>query len=136
VRKLVITLCLIVIVILGGLLWWNIPTSITNISPSEVSKIEICDGSTGKITRITDELAIEHIIENLNATSIKKEDFSLLGWMGYSFSTTIYKIDDSVYKKFIINSGNTIRKGQFLYRTSSGKVDYEYIKNLIRSKTK
>lgn len=51
--------------------------------------------------------------------------------MGYSLRTTIYKIDGSVYKEFIINSSYTIRKDPFFYRDSSGSVDYDYIKRLI-----
>ncbi len=131
-RKL-IGICLIVVSIIGGLIWWNIATSITNIPPTEVSKIEIFDGNTGKSVVITDATNIEHIIENLNAVSIKKEKVSL-GYMGYSFRTTIYKTDGTVYKKFIINSSNTIRKDPFFYRVSSESIDYNYIQELIDNK--
>lgn len=134
-KKLIRILCVTTVIIISGLIWWNVTSSITNIAPSEVSKIEIFDGNTGEITKITDETEIKHIIENLNSVSIKKERISL-GYMGYSFRTTIYKSNGVVYKKFIINSSNTIRKDPFFYRDSLNSIDYNYIQELIDNKAK
>lgn len=128
-------LCAIVVLITGGLIWWNAPCSITNITPSEVSKIEVFDGNTGKTITITDITDIKHIIENLNSVSLKKEEISLF-YMGYSFNTTIYKANGDVYKKFIINSNNTIRKDPFFYQDSSDSIDYSYIQKLISKNAK
>ena len=129
-KKLLIGICVIFVIIIGSLIWWNAPCSITNIAPSEVSKIEIFDGNTGKSITITDASDIEHIITNLNKVSLKKEKISL-GYMGYSFRTTVYKDNSEVYKEFIINSSNTIRKDPFFYRDSSGSIDYKYIQKLF-----
>jgi len=134
-KKLIGILCTTAVIIIGGLIWWNVPNLIINITPSEVSKVDIFDGNTGKSITITDEIDIEHIIRNLNAVSIKKEKISL-GYMGHSLRTTIYKSDDVVYKKFIINSSNTIRKDPFFYRDSSDSIDYNYIKELIDNNAK
>ena len=134
-KKIIRLFCVTAIIIIGGLVWWNVPTSIVNISSSEVSGIVIFDGNTGKETSITDTNEIEHIIGNLNAISIKKEKVSL-GYMGYSFRTTIYNTDSAVYKEFIINSNNTIRKDPFFYRDSSGSIDYDYIQELLANKNK
>ena len=131
-RKLI---CLIVVSIIGGLIWWNIATPIVDISPTEVSKIEFFDGNTGKSVIITDAPDIKQIIENLNAVPVKKEKVSS-GYMGYSIRTTIYKTDGTVYKKFIINSSNTIRKDPFFYRASSDSIDYNYIQELIDHKAR
>ena len=70
----------------------NIPREIVAIAPSEVSSIYIFDGNTGKSITITQRNDIEHIIENLNSITFRKDKWSL-GYMGYSFRTTIYKID-------------------------------------------
>lgn len=129
-KKMVTLLSFIAVIIIGIFIWWNVPSSITNIAPSEVSKIEIFDGNTGKAITITAPADIEHIIENLNTVALKKEKISL-GTTGYSFRTTIYKSDGNVYKEFIISSSNTIRKDPFFYRDSSGSIDYEYIQKLI-----
>ncbi|WP_422449109.1 hypothetical protein [Thermoanaerobacterium sp. DL9XJH110] len=123
-------LCVIVVIIIGSLIWWYTPCSITNIAPSAVSKIKVFDGNTGKSITITDASDIEHIITNLNKVSLKKEKISL-GYMGYSFRTTVYKDNGEVYKEFIINSSNTIRKDPFFYRDSSGSIDYKYIQKLF-----
>lgn len=122
-------ICLAALIILG-MFWWSLPSHIINIAPSEVSKIEIFDGNTGKAITLTNAADIEHIIINLNAIAIKKDKVSL-GYMGTSFRTTIYKAGGGVYKKFIINSSTIIRKDPFFYRASSGNIDYDYIKGLI-----
>lgn len=123
-------LCTIAVIIIGGLIWWNAPCSITNIAPSKVSKIEIFNGGTGRSITITDSADIEHIINNLNTISLKKEKISL-GYMGCSYITTVYKANGNVYKKFIINSSDTIRKDPFFYQDSSGSIDSEYIHKLF-----
>lgn len=129
-KKMFIGICIICVIIIGSLIWWNAPCSIINIAPLEVSKIGIFNGKTGKSIIITDTTDIEHIIKNLNEVSLKKEKISL-GYMGYSYRITIYKANDYVYKKFIINSSNTIRKDPFFYRDSSGSIDYKYIQKLF-----
>lgn len=118
------------IVIFVSIIWWNAPSSLINIKPSEVSKIVIFDGNTGNSITITKISDIEHIINNLNAVTLKKEKISL-GYMGYSFKTTIYRSDGRIYKKFIINSNNTIRKDPFFYKDNASSIDYKYIKDLI-----
>lgn len=129
-QKLIGVLYAIVVIIIGSLIWWNVPCSLTNIEPSEVSKIEVFNGNTGKLITIIDIPDIEHIIKSLNTVSIKKEKISL-GYMGYSFLTKIYNINGTVYKEFIINSNNTIRKDPFFYRDSSENIDFEYIEKLF-----
>ncbi|MGD9678524.1 MAG: hypothetical protein AB7V16_09285 [Vulcanibacillus sp.] len=131
-KKKLITMLSISIIIISGLIWWNIPSSIISIQPSEVSKIGVFDGNTGKTTTIINMIDIEHIIKNLNSVSLKKEKISF-GYMGYSFKITIYKLNGDIYKKFIINSSNTIRKDPFFYRDSSESIDYDYIQKLIQN---
>lgn len=128
--RLVIVFAIIIVVVAAGLIWWNSPCTITDISPEKVSKIEIFNGGTGKEYTITDEFDIIHIIRNLNEVSLKREKISL-GYMGYSLRTTIYKHNGNVYKRFIINSRDTIRKDPFFYRDSSESIDYDYIQKII-----
>ncbi len=121
---------MIFVIIIGFLIWWNASCSITDIAPSEVSKIEIFDGNTGESITIVNSTDIEHIINNLNVILLKKEKVSL-GYMGYSFRTTVYKSNGDVYKKFSINSSDTIRKDPFFYFDSTGSIDYKYIQKLF-----
>jgi hypothetical protein len=51
--------------------------------------------------------------------------------MGCGYITTVYKANGNVYKKFIINSSDTIRKDPFFYQDSSGSIDSEYIHKLF-----
>jgi len=134
-NKLMINLCLIIFISICGIIWWNVPSSLTNIEPYDVSKIEIFDGNTGTAITITKISDIEHIINNLNSVNLKKEAVSL-GRMGYSFKTTIYKANGKVYRKFIINSTDTIRNDPFFYKDSLSSIDYAYIRNLIKEQVK
>ena len=121
---------IIAIVICYGLTY--IPRKIVTIEPSKVSTINIFDGITGKSIIVTDRENIDHIIRNLNSITFRKDKLSL-GYMGYSFNTTIYKSNGTIYKKFIINSTGTIRKDPFFYRDITKSIDYNYIRNLINN---
>lgn len=134
-KKILIGILCAFVVIVGSLIWWNSSSSITNIAPSEISKIEVFSGNTGKSITITDANDIEHIIKNLNTVSLKKGKISLF-YMGYSYRVTLYKVSGDVYKKFIINSSDTIRKDPFFYRDSSGSIDYKYIQKLFDNNAK
>ena len=130
-KRLFIKICFILVFVFGGFIWYNVPCSITNIAPSEVSEIEILDGNTGKSISITNAIDIEHIINNINMVSLKKEKISLLN-TGYSYRIKVYKVNRDVYKEFIINSNNTIRKDPFFYRDSTNSIDYNYIQKLFK----
>ncbi len=125
-----IGVCVILVIIIGSLIWWNSPCSITDIAPSEVSKISVFDGNTGNSITITNTTDIENIIQNLNIVRVKKEKISI-GYTGYSYRTTVYKVNGDVYKEFIINSSDTIRNDPFFYRDSSESIDYKFIQELF-----
>jgi len=129
-KKILIGVCMVLVMSIGGIIWWDMPITIIDIEPSEVSKISVFDGNTGKSITITDETDIKHIINNLNKVSLQKEKISL-GYAGYSYRTTIYKVNGSVYKEFIINSNDTIRKDPFFYRDPEGQIDYMVIQKLF-----
>ncbi|MBU3189594.1 hypothetical protein K9O30_07425 [Clostridium bowmanii] len=107
-----------------------IPHKIVTIMPAEVATIKIFDGNTGKSLIINDRKNIEHIIGNLNTIKFRKGRLSSR-YKGYSFNTTIYKINGEVYKQFIINSVGSIRKDPFFYIDSKNSIDYDYIRKLI-----
>jgi len=79
---------------------------------------------------LTEASDIEHLVENFNRVSLKKEGLSW-GYMGYGYRITMYRANDVVYKEFIVNSNESIRKDPFFYRASQEKIDYTYIKNLF-----
>lgn len=118
-----------------SVVWWLLPTKITNIEPEEVAEIQIFDGNTGRVAEVSDEEAIEHVINNLNNVSIVKSKISLL-YMGYAYDMTIYKTNGDVYKRFIINSESVVRKDPFFYEARSSDIDWDYITSLVGSGSK
>lgn len=134
-KRILIKICLIFVIIIGSLIWWNAPCSIINIELLEVSKIEVIDGNTGKSIITKNATDIEHIINNLNMISLTKEKISL-GYTGYSYIITIYKVNGDVYKELIINSSDTIRKDPFFYKDNTGSIDYKYIQKLFEKISK
>jgi hypothetical protein len=121
-----------IVIVIGVMtwIWWVVPTKIVSINAMEVQKIEIFNGNSGEVIVISDRSEIEHIINNLNSISFKRDKISI-GYMGISFKTTIYKSNGRVYKKFIINSNDTIRKDPFFYKDSSKSIDFKYFEKLF-----
>lgn len=108
-----------------------LPHKLVGIDPSNVSKIYIFDGNTGYDAEITNVNDINHIINNLNEVIFKKNKLAI-GYMGYSFSTTIYNHNGEIIKELIINSNDTIRYKGFFYRTVDHSIDYDYFEHLVR----
>jgi hypothetical protein len=107
-----------------------IPHTIVNIKPDKVSSIKIFDGNTGFETEITDKIAIQYIINNLNDVTFQKDKWAFL-YMGYSFRTTIYNDQGKPVKQLIINSADTIRYKGFFYKAKGNQIDYEYIRKAV-----
>lgn len=131
-RKLIIVLSVAAIFLAGVMVWYNAPIDLTDLNHDEVSEIVIFNGNTGNATHITDKEQIQHIIENLNDVKLKRSKPSV-GYLGYSFKTTIYLLDGNEaddWNNFIINSDDTIRKDPFFYTVIEGKIDYDYIKSI------
>jgi hypothetical protein len=122
-------------IFMGAGIWWNLPTSIIDIEPSEVSRITVFNGNTGDSMTITHTDHIQHIIGNLNGVSLKKYKVSV-GYVGYSFRTTIYDTNGNIHEELYINSDEIIRKDPFFYRDKQGGIDYNYIQDLFEEEIK
>lgn len=107
-----------------------IPQKLVHIDPASVGKIHVFDGNTGLQIDITETDDIQHIVNNLNHITFHKGKLSL-GYMGYSFRTTIYNKKGKVIKRFIINSSDTIRYNGFFYKTQGNMIEYDYMKQLF-----
>lgn len=133
-KKIFVLLSVVLILILGVAVWYNIPIDLINLDPNEVMEIVVFNGNSGETTHITDEQQIQHIIQNLNDVEVKRSKPSV-GYMGYSFKMTIYLSDGNEadgWNNFIINSENTIRKDPFFYSVVSGEIDYDYIESIVK----
>lgn len=87
-------------------IWYQMPVDMMNLAAEEVCEIRIFNGNSGQEIRITDRQEITHIIENLDNVQLKRSGLSL-GYMGYSFRTTVYLSGGKKAKgwnEFVINS--------------------------------
>ena len=132
-KKIVIVLSVILICLIGVIVWYNTPLGLTDLAPDEVMEIVVFNGNSGNTTHIEDKEQIQHIIDNLNDVEVKRSRLSA-GYSGYSFKVTIYLSDGNEagdWNNFIINSDDTIRKDPFFYSVIKGKIDYNYIENIV-----
>ena len=121
-KKIIILLSVVIILLIGIVVWFNIPLDLMDLDPNEVMEIVVFNGNSGNATHITDKEQIQHIVENLNGVEVKRSKPSL-GYMGYSFKVTIYLSDGNEagdWNNFIINSDDTIRKDPFFYSVTKG----------------
>ena len=132
-KRLVLLRIVLVMSIVLFVYWCIKPINMMNLNPSEIGEISIFDGNTGTAVHITKEKDIGHIITNLNSIVLKRGKVSLFR-MGYSLRTTIYLKNGAEVKgwhTFIINDSSLIRKDPFFYKVMEGKIDYEYIQNIV-----
>ncbi|SCY56600.1 hypothetical protein [Alkaliphilus peptidifermentans] len=128
-KKLALIIGIILLLITGyGLTY--IPRSIINIKSTEVTKLTVFNGNSGSQIEITNRTDIDYIINNLNDVQFQKGKVAI-GYMGYSFNTTIYDKKGKSIKNLIINSEKTIRYKGFFYEAKTNLIDYHYIENLF-----
>ena len=138
IRRILIIVLVLVTFIAGAIVWWNYPSPITDIAPSEVTSILFIEYDKGgakhggtRIT-VTDQMDIKHIMENFNSVSLKKEKLSL-DYPVLGLGITILEIDGSTHR-FVIDSNSPnsrIRKGLLFYRPESGSIDLSYIQEMF-----
>lgn len=132
-KKIIIILAVVIIFFAGIAVWYHVPGDLMNLDHNEVAEIVVFNGNTGNTTYIKDKEQIQHIIDNLNDVEIKRTKLST-GYSGYSFKITIYLSDGKEadgWNNFVINSDAAIRKDPFFYSVTKGKIDYNYIENIV-----
>lgn len=132
-KKIATLLSVVVILLVGIAVWYHAPIDLMNLDYKEVMEIVVFNGNSGNTTHINDKEQIQHIIDNLNDVEVKRSKPSV-GYSGYSFKVTIYLSDGNEaddWNNFIINSDDTIRKDPFFYSVTKGKIDYNYIENIV-----
>lgn len=132
-KKIIILLSAMAILFAGIAIWYNTPIDLMDLDHNEVMEIVVFNGNSGNTTHIKDKEQIQHIIANLNDVEVKRAKLSV-GYSGYSFKVTIYLSDGNEaddWNNFIINSDDSIRKDPFFYSVTKGKIDYNYIEDII-----
>ena len=132
-KKIIILLSAMAILSAGIAIWYNTPIDLMDLDHNEVMEIVVFNGNSGNTTHIKDKEQIQHIIANLNDVEVKRAKLSV-GYSGYSFKVTIYLSDGNEaddWNNFIINSDDSIRKDPFFYSVTKGKIDYNYIEDIV-----
>ena len=132
-KKIIILLSAMAILFAGIAIWYNTPIDLMDLDHNEVMEIVVFNGNSGNTTHIKDKEQIQHIIANLNDVEVKRAKLSV-GYSGYSFKVTIYLSDGNEandWNNFIINSDDSIRKDPFFYSVTKGKIDYNYIEDIV-----
>lgn len=132
-KKIIILLSAMAILFAGIAIWYSTPIDLMDLDHNEVMEIVVFNGNSGNTTHIKDKEQIQHIIANLNDVEIKRAKLSV-GYSGYSFKVTIYLSDGNEaddWNNFIINSDDSIRKDPFFYSVTKGKIDYNYIEDIV-----
>lgn len=132
-KKIIILLSTMAILFAGIAIWYNTPIDLMDLDHNEVMEIAVFNGNSGNTTHIKDKEQIQHIIANLNDVEVKRAKLSV-GYSGYSFKVTIYLSDGNEaddWNNFIINSDDSIRKDPFFYSVTKGKIDYNYIEDIV-----
>lgn len=129
---------LIFILLLGGVYYINNTTKskgnpldvYSSDSSSEVSVINIFNGTNGKEIKVDKKSDITRIIQNLNAIDFEK-DKSSKDFDGFGVSINIYNAEGKLNKSFAINSTDTINYNDYFYVDKNKSIDYEFIKGLF-----
>lgn len=132
-RKAMIALAIVVILAAAAAIWYHLPIRLLDADPAAVTEIVVFNGNTGNETHITDEVQIEHIVENLNQVRLKRWKPSV-GYSGFSFRTTLVFAEGEKadgWDHFIINAEDTVRKDPFFYTVVSGTIDYDYLAGIV-----
>jgi hypothetical protein len=132
-KKIIILLSAMAILFAGIAIWYNTPIDLMDLDHNEIMEIVVFNGNSGNTTHIKDKEQIQHIIANLNDVEVKRAKLSV-GYSGYSFKVTIYLSDGNEaddWNNFIINSDDSIRKDPFFYSVTKGKIDYNYIEDIV-----
>lgn len=92
-KKIIILLSVVIILLIGIVVWFNIPLDLMDLDPNEVMEIVVFNGNSGNATHITDKEQIQHIVENLNGVEVKRSKPSL-EYTGYAMII----IEQSMYR--------------------------------------
>ncbi len=120
-RKHIWILIAIAVLILGAVVSYFLPKRFgRNVTPSQVDRISVFDGSTGTSFLITAPEDIEYIVTNIQSIPMKRAGFST-NRTGFTFK--IRYLDHSgkeMIPAFLLNSDRTICKDPFSYVCGGG----------------
>ena len=63
-KKIIILLSVVIILLIGIVVWFNIPLDLMDLDPNEVMEIVVFNGNSGNATHITDKEQIQRSEEH------------------------------------------------------------------------
>ncbi|MGN0312126.1 MAG: hypothetical protein ACI4CC_05055, partial [Lachnospiraceae bacterium] len=129
-QKIALTICAIAVAIIAILATWYFSprTFLNGVEPSDVSYIDVFDGSTGKSFTIEDSEEIKYIVENIQGIEMKRANLSV-NYSGFSFRMDFRGSNGEVIDSFIMNGAQTICDHPFFYRCDGG-LCFDYLTEL------
>ncbi len=125
-KKLKLVGIIFLVLIIGFLIWYFIPTRLCKIDAQQVERITITDGSRGMKLDFTDSENITYLIDNWNSVYLRKKKLLVLPMGGFKFSTTIY-LKSGKTKQFTIQTEDVMKSEIWSYKCVKGSLCYEYI---------
>ena len=120
-----------------GLAWWYTPAAfLSDVAPEDITRIEVCNGTSGEKFTITDRDDITYIVTGIQDTKMRKQEFAKKD--GFVYSMSFYTEKGKAVAQFELNGENVICDGEVTYKTMyDGEFDplgFQYVQILDERK--
>lgn len=127
-------LCGIILVLIIGIVatcsWYFTPkVFLKDVDVNEIASISVFNGSTGQQMTLEDTEEISTIVNNIQATKMKRGKISST-YKGYAFNLTFKDKNGNIIDSFIINSKTVIRDDPFFYENEKGELCLAFLQEL------
>ena len=124
---------LLLALLLALCIWWLTPTVfLKDVTPTDVARIEVFNGTTGERFVLENGADIEYIVRKIGDVRMQKKEWEQVD--GFVYSLSFVAADGSILERFILNSSDSIRNGDIEYEivleTEEDPLCFLYIKNL------
>lgn len=129
-KKAISVFLTVVCIIVAAFVWYRMPTRLLpGVNASDISRIEVFDGNTGKRFDIDREADVARILNDLQSATLRREGISL-GYVGERFRLTFYDKAEKELTHFTVNSESTIRRDPFFYRDQTSSLCVDVLEEL------
>ncbi len=127
-KKIIIIVSVVLVLIIGFLIWWNVPKKLCNFDAQKVEKITIFKTWFQEEIEVTDEKTIAELVEKFNSVKMKHCRYAP-NTFGYVFNVTVET--ESETQKFTIDvigvSGAILN-----YQVIDGDTGFYYIDDMFQ----
>lgn len=128
-KALISLIIIFAVCVAAAALWYNTPkVFLKGVSPSEVSKITVFDGTNGRGFSVKESEDKEKIVTAVQSVKMKRNGIST-GYSGFALRLAFVDENGNIIDNFILNSDTVIRDDPFFYE-GNGSLGFDYIKEL------